>query len=513
LRELYGRVPVDGIARLLGRPAGSVVEEAAGRAPDAVPHRYDRRFFAAVTDETAYWAGFVAGAGSVHRARQAVQVYLPTRDRGHLVAFAEALGYDGPVVDHAVGGGTLSRLTLGQAQEMIDDLRRNFRVTGRKSKTLPPPDLPVPLARPFLRGLIDGDGAVYRDAGGRFCLGLRGTEAVLKWATRLADRVCPAERMANVTWYGGYASFRLSGARAEALYLWLYRDAAAALDRKRAFVEELLAREDYPSSHSMDSQWMAVDRDGHVAVFSTGEAGAMPQDAEGVADLLERCRGLLPRTEPVYDLEGYRLPGRDPRPAHLPGGGASDTVQYVLLFLRSADPVREALAAGQGAVHPAAQGVAVAFREMPAELYRRLHEAGECLGCDFHYISDDPEAGPTNPAALGLFRYAHLCENWISGPYGRRGRPDRPLHVDQLPPALRDLLLGRFHLASLCFAEAPHVQPVEHFPCISWETRYLGSDGKTVRPMPGHEGEGVEDEVLLEDLFGEEGPEGDGPGG
>src|SRR5688500_5905944 len=47
---------------------------------------------------------------------------------------------------------------------------------------------------------------------------------------------------------------------------------------------------DYPAAHSMDTIWFAVDRDGHVAVFSSGEAGAVPGDAylgedgEGIAD-------------------------------------------------------------------------------------------------------------------------------------------------------------------------------------------------------------------------------------
>lgn len=33
---------------------------------------------------------------------------------------------------------------------------------------------------------------------------------------------------------------------------------------------------DFPAAHSMDTTWFAVDRDGHVAVFDSGEAGAVP---------------------------------------------------------------------------------------------------------------------------------------------------------------------------------------------------------------------------------------------
>jgi hypothetical protein len=35
---------------------------------------------------------------------------------------------------------------------------------------------------------------------------------------------------------------------------------------------------DYPAGHSQDSYWFAVDRNGHVAMFDTGETGAVPED-------------------------------------------------------------------------------------------------------------------------------------------------------------------------------------------------------------------------------------------
>ena len=33
---------------------------------------------------------------------------------------------------------------------------------------------------------------------------------------------------------------------------------------------------DYPAAHSMDTSWYAVDADGHVALFTTGENGHAP---------------------------------------------------------------------------------------------------------------------------------------------------------------------------------------------------------------------------------------------
>lgn len=34
-----------------------------------------------------------------------------------------------------------------------------------------------------------------------------------------------------------------------------------------------------PAAHSMDTTWFAVDADGFVAAFETGEAGALPMNA------------------------------------------------------------------------------------------------------------------------------------------------------------------------------------------------------------------------------------------
>src|SRR4051794_18075859 len=62
--------------------------------------------------------------------------------------------------------------------------------------------------------------------------------------------------------------------------------------------------DDFPAAHSMDSGWFAVDRDGHVAYFYTGEAGALPTDAcrEEPTGMLHELEAVVPRTEPVYDL-------------------------------------------------------------------------------------------------------------------------------------------------------------------------------------------------------------------
>jgi|GEM_PF-6068823 hypothetical protein len=38
-------------------------------------------------------------------------------------------------------------------------------------------------------------------------------------------------------------------------------------------------KQDFPAAHSMDTQWFAIDGEGRVAIFETGESGAVPTEA------------------------------------------------------------------------------------------------------------------------------------------------------------------------------------------------------------------------------------------
>jgi hypothetical protein len=243
--------------------------------------------------------------------------------------------------------------------------------------------------------------------------------------------------------------------------------------------------QDYPAAHSMDTVWFAVDRDGHVAFFSSGEAGAVPEAATPDVDL-DPVRASRPASEIVYDLQGALLPGREP-PAGHHIRLARDQEERVLLYLDAADAVREELAAGSARQLPATSGVAVYFERLPRDVAARLHDPGRCRAC-FHWFETGGIgfAPDRDPAALGVYVYDHLCENWTSGPYGRVRLPRSPLHVDQLPPDAREQV-QQVRFPTLCFQDTTHIQPVEHMECASWEQNYLTADGKERRSMATHE--------------------------
>ncbi len=71
--------------------------------------------------------------------------------------------------------------------------------------------------------------------------------------------------------------------------------------------------DDYPAAHSMDSTWFAVDEDGHIAAFDTGEDGHIPEGFPVWADPWNEeliARTLLARAqtdERFRELRGYSV--------------------------------------------------------------------------------------------------------------------------------------------------------------------------------------------------------------
>jgi hypothetical protein len=239
---------------------------------------------------------------------------------------------------------------------------------------------------------------------------------------------------------------------------------------------------DFPAAHSMDSCWFAVDRDGFIACFSTHEAGAMPKTGYQ-GEEAERLRQILMRDLPVgdvlYDPRGRYLPGEMLEPRRVESWDLP-----TVLFLSSLAPIQNDIEAGRATPLRATEGYAVVIPRLTAAQCRRLNSADVVLATDTYY--DDPEAGQGGSLAWhGIYEYSHLCENWISGPYGRRLVPTRPVHIEQLPPNLRRNLKGT-QLNDQSFADTIHIQPAEHWPCQSWESGWQGLDGKR-HAFPGQE--------------------------
>src|SRR5262245_30109333 len=246
---------------------------------------------------------------------------------------------------------------------------------------------------------------------------------------------------------------------------------------------------DFPAAHSMDTTWFAVDSKGHVAIFDSWESGAVPVSAlmgERAEEMREHLGQLLPIDEAAHDLRG-----RSNRAFTGEGEQFDHYRQAVgdaplLLFLTSLDPIQNEIAAGRAMPVAAVHGVAVIWRHPAQALLEALHEGGLCLGC--FPCFDDEEGEPPNLACRGVFTYEHALPNGIARSYGRTRFPRRPIHLDQLPPPVREQT-SRFRFDHVDFAAEAVIQPLEHGDCESWECAYLDSTGTWLLPVPGHEDE------------------------
>jgi hypothetical protein len=282
--------------------------------------------------------------------------------------------------------------------------------------------------------------------------------------------------------------------------------------------------EDRPTcaAHSMDTDWYAVDRDGHVALLESGEEGSVPyvahrqywselfddlvvariaasSPAEPFAERAALLRRLASTTEPVEaQLVTAVLAGDEPSrvvyadwleqqgrsrcdPA---GGGDAWPLRQRCVFsvgreLRTIDP--DALPAQwDGVVRFANREYLEMFQ---SEVYHQeWRELDARLGMPdavaikdvLRYAFDDYwSAGaietayliehPVEPQFVGLYEYA--CR--FSGPYARRAVPTEPLLVDQLPEPLRGRLAS-LALARLSFATSDELDPETFADCQRW---------------------------------------------
>src|SRR5688500_18889811 len=144
-----------------------------------------------------------------------------------------------------------------------------------------------------------------------------------------------------------------------------------------------MAEPDFPAAHSMDTMLFAVDADGHLGIFESGEDGAVPKPIESESQeavrFIERLAteaGMLLweqgaiRDRHFADGEGY------------PFG--------VVMFLRSVPAYLAVFRELDDAFTTWHVGSPLALPEpltpvfasyLPDEDYRKIHERGLCAGC------------------------------------------------------------------------------------------------------------------------------------
>ncbi len=225
----------------------------------------------------------------------------------------------------------------------------------------------------------------------------------------------------------------------------------------------------------LDSDWLALDSAGHVALFIANDLGPIPTaaDVAGVAEALDAIAraALVKRNAALTANEGYRGFAdrtQDPiydapcssrgRPAH-----EAPLEGYPLLVVAAHPRLREVGAKCEARDVAAREGFAMVFPAIGATTYAALHDSDLCLGCR---VLDDPvDPRPRAPEALasaGLYTYAHVGPN-PSDPYRRIAGPSLAADLADLEPVVQNV--ASLVVLPISFEDAASLSPVDFVPC------------------------------------------------
>lgn len=216
-----------------------------GRSESHRKYNFDTHFFRSIdTEAKAYWLGFVTADGCV--TRNSLQVNLQVSDDGHLKKFLAAVGSSRPVYYRtSLSGWGKPHTSAGIALTSPDlcEALRQKGVCERKSlKEKPCPDVPLELVRHYWRGVVDGDGGVWKRHDGHWMLSLAGSaellEAFRQFVCTIVATRTRVRRPAGVLVY----HFCLGGNRvAPPVLATLYGGATVSLDRKKVLADQAIA--------------------------------------------------------------------------------------------------------------------------------------------------------------------------------------------------------------------------------------------------------------------------------
>ena len=236
---------------------------------------------------------------------------------------------------------------------------------------------------------------------------------------------------------------------------------------------------DYPAAHSMDTEWFAVDASGNLAIFDSGESGAIPElndrvwQASRIGCLDDfwlkmsennehRCIQVkTPGTAVAKSLTSNKLQ----RGINLAIDRKYKILSNWLLQLSS-----ERAIATLGiqhrqynyAVRFSGEPIVIYVKECKISIVRRLIDdgviiAGQQLGKSRFRLA----------SLFGLFVYDQYFCNLFPIPYISIGKPIVPLCLEDLPEHLQDAVIWNW-FDRLLFPESQKIQPIEHMRCRTW---------------------------------------------
>ena len=252
-------------------------------------------------------------------------------------------------------------------------------------------------------------------------------------------------------------------------------------------------KKDFPAAHSMDTTWFAVDEQGHVAEFSTGEAGCLPDSCGYNEEASESFVTLLDGVDPnrlvfyADDLctqeDGqvfqYSWRSKTLEPFKM---RAVNHVYSVVLWLKD-----DSLLTHENKLPEALFGQRPNSYSQIIRLPNRKFILGYANGVNKAGLENVLKNKLVNriwigltisPQRLGFYSFDHGdgFENWIAGPFIKDGVPFNPVKFEQLPDSIKTIV-GKLQLQEVDFSVDHAVDAYSHDRCSSWGSRFVSLTG------------------------------------
>lgn len=195
--------------------------------------------FSEFSDESCYWAGFLAADGNVFK--NTICLHLHSKDFNHLEKFKEFTGCSSLIRKRKNQDSHYFRFG---SEKIKNDLERNFNVVSCKSLILLPPKLPEKFNKHFVRGYFDGDGCISKSIGLNFEI-YSGSQIFLEW---IKDKIIYSADLKSNSRVrhkeGNCYRIGFYGKQVKKIMNWLYEDCKTSyLSRKKEkyvhFLEDL----------------------------------------------------------------------------------------------------------------------------------------------------------------------------------------------------------------------------------------------------------------------------------
>ncbi len=198
----------------------------------------NEKFFVKSNIINSYWAGFIAADGCIFSKRNMLCITLSEKDIDHLVRFRKDIDSNHRIRTFSSNssyliGGKYSEIKIYSVPNMLTDLSSVFNIHDRKTKNLLPPlDLKGDNKISYIRGLIDGDGWVFK-SNKTLHVGCSGRENVLQWmSSTLSNDLGIHMPSVRRTSHGDCFQLVVSGTKANLVYARLKAIDSSYLYRK-----------------------------------------------------------------------------------------------------------------------------------------------------------------------------------------------------------------------------------------------------------------------------------------